>query len=220
MKKVVWSWIGAAALTGILCVSGELAAAAQGDQANKPEVTKTRVPTAGSPPSDRFVDYIHTIVNSFLIPEEIERKDGTKFKVNRSDEAEMKQFEIPREDMRRIIHIAYTGAIAERCNRTDLQNGLALWLQANEYKKKKWSERQSFFITQVYWGTIMTLTQRADIIENDAAAAAKAAKTAKTGSEPAARAKTQKKATAIVCTDAKREFVGHLEKFLKAESKS
>lgn len=217
MKKVVWSWIGAAALTGMLCVSGEFAAAAQGTQAGNPPVTKTRVPTAGSPPSDRFVDYIHTIVTSFLIPEEIARKDGTKIKVDRSSEAEMKQFEIPREDMRRVIHIAYTGAIAERCDRVDLQNGLALWLQSNEYKKKKWSERQNFFITQVYWGTIMSLTQRADIIEKDAAAAAKAAKT---DSQPAARAKSQKQATTIVCTDAKRKFVEHLEKFLKAESKS
>jgi hypothetical protein len=213
MKKALWSGICALALTGILCVASALPALDQGAMAAQPAMTKTPVPTAGSPPSDRFVNFVQTMVVSFLIPEEIPRKDGTKIKVDRSDKEQMKQFEIPREDMRRIIHIGYSGAIAEKCDRSDLQKGLAQWVQKTEYAKKKWSERQSFFINRVYWATIMSLTQRADVVQTDRETLAKPTAEA----EAAAHTKT---ATEIQCTDAKKKFVKKLEEFLKAQSKS
>lgn len=219
MKKVLFSWICAVALTGILCGASALPAAAQAAKAAESATTKTSVPTVGKPPSDRFVDFVQSIVTSFLIPEEIPRKDGTKIKVNLSDKAEMKRFEIPREDVRRIIHIGYGGAIAEKCNRIDLQQGLALWVQKTEFEKKKWSEHQSFFISQVYWATIMSLTQRADLAQKKPNATTKPNAAAKAGSGGTTAANT-KQATEIECTDTKQKFVKHLEEFLKAQSKS
>ena len=212
MKIVLSRCVTAGAFAAILCFATALSATAQTTKTARPAATDTPLPTAGPPPSDKFLDFVHSIVTSFLIPEEIERKDGTKIKVNLSDKAQMQKFDIPREDMRRIVHTGFSGAIAETCGRTDLQNVLFQWVKREEHRNRKWTELQTFYVAQVYWGTIMSLTQRADIRPG-------AAQSNAPGGKPpsGAEVKTLKQMT---CTEAKKKFVKVLEDFLVAQSKS
>lgn len=212
MKIVLSRCVTAGAFAAILCIATALSATAQTTKTARPAATGTSVPTAGKPPSDKFLDFLQTIVTSFLIPEEIERKDGTKIKIDRSDQAQMKSMSIPREDMRRIVHIGFSGAIAETCERADVQNALFQWLKRDEHRNRKWSELQTFYVSQVYWGTIMALTQRADLRPAGSGQGQEGA-----AEPPSADVTTLKQMT---CTESKKKFVKILEDFLVAESKS
>lgn len=197
MKKSLSGCVLAFAVAAILAVSVALPAAAQDE-------TKQ--------PSDRVVDFLKTFVEGFLIPEELEKSDGTKIKVDRSSEAEMKKFEIPREDMRRIIRIAYNGATAEICDRMDLQEAAFAWMQLSEINKNKWSDHQLFFISRLYLATIMWQTGKADV--TTAAEGEGAAKSAGGATEAASQEKTPEPK----CTPARKKQVEKLEAFLKEQS--
>ena len=192
MNKALLSKFSAFAIAGALSLACALPGVAQ-------ETKKKQ-------PSDRTVDFLKTFVEGFLIPEEIPRSDGTKIKVNRKDKAEMTQFAIPRDDMRRIIRIAHSGANAEICERIDLQQSAYKWMRSEEHKKKKWSDRQLFFISRLYVATVMWQTGQASVIVGGE----KAEKVGTTSGREE-EAKTKK----AVCTDTKREGVKRLEAFLK-----
>lgn len=157
-------------------------------------------------PSDRTVDFLKTFVEGFLIPDEIPRSDGTKIKVDRKDKAEMGKFAIPRDDMRRIIRIAHSGANAEICERVDLQQSAYRWMRGEEHKKKKWSEQQLFFISRLYVATVMWQTGQASVIVDGE-------KSEKVGT--ASNREEEALAKKAICTDNKREGVKRLEAFLK-----
>lgn len=148
MKKALSSSVLALGVAALISLCAVLPALAQDEKKQ---------------PSDRVVDFLKTFVEGFLIPEELPKADGTKIKVDRSDEAEMKKFDIPRDDMRRIIRIAYNGATAEICERMDLQEATYAWMQLSEINKKKWTEHQLFFISRLYLATIMWQTGKADV---------------------------------------------------------
>lgn len=159
-------------------------------------------------PSDRTVDFLKTFVEGFLIPEEIPLGDGTKMKVDRANEAEMKKFEIPRDDMRRIIRIAYNGATAEICERYDLQEAAYSWMKFKEFRDKKWTKRQKFFISRLYVATVMWQT-------GSAGASKEGESAEKTAKSPNALDNASDKK--VVCTPARRETTKKLEAFLKAQ---
>ena len=197
MSKALTNWVSAIALAGILGVGGALVAGAQ-------ETKKKH-------PSDRTVDFLRTFVEGFLIPDEIERSDGTKIKVNLQDKAEMAQFAIPRDDMRRIIRIAHSGANAEICNRIDLQQNAYKWVKFSETKKKKWSEKQLYFISRLYVATVIWQTGQASAVVKDE----NAEKTSTQTQQPLPESKKT-----IECTDSKKEAVKRLEAFLKEKESS
>ncbi len=163
-------------------------------------------------PSDRTVDFLKTFVHGFLIPKEIPLADGSKIAVDRANKEEMKKFDIPRDDMRRVIRVAYNGANAEICNRIDLQQGAFLWLKQDELKKNKWSKHQLFFISRLYIATVMWQTGKAQVVVDEASAAEKVG----TQSDKLKVVEPKK----IVCTDAKKKGVERLEAFLKSQKKS
>lgn len=197
MKKTLSGCVLAFSIAAMLSVFAALPAAAQDEKKQ---------------PSDRVVDFLKTFVEGFLIPEEIERNDGTKLKVDRSNPAEMKKFDIPREDMRRIIRIAYNGATAEICDRLDLQEAAFAWMQVNEINKKKWSEHQLFFISRLYLATIMWQTGKATV------GPATDPKDQQAGNPGEAQAAEGEKAPEMKCTDARKKQVEKLEAFLKTQS--
>lgn len=196
MTGALSSRIRAAVLAGVLAV----ACAAPG---------LTQEQQSEQQPSDRTVDFLKTFVKGFLIPEEIPLPDGDTMKVDRGDEEEMEKFEIPREDMRRIIRIAYNGATAEICDREDLQVAAYQWMKDQEYAKDKWSHRQMFFISRLFMATVMLQT-------GEATAAAEEGE-GNSGDAEAASEMPQDKEP--VCTDSRKETVDKLESFLKEESK-
>lgn len=163
-------------------------------------------------PSDKVVDFLKTFVEGFLIPEELPKSDGTKIKIDRSSKEEMKRFEIPREDMRRIIRIAYNGATAEICDRVDLQEAAFAWMQLSEINKKKWSERQLFFISRLYLATIMWQTGKANVAPAGQGEEGKPEPGAEDGATMLNEPEKQ------VCTDARKKQVEKLEEFLKTQS--
>ena len=118
----------------------------------------------------------------------------------------MSQFAIPRDDMRRIIRIAHSGANAEICDRVDLQQSAYRWMRGEEHKKKKWSNRQLFFISRLYVATVMWQTGQASVIIDGK-------KTEKVGTASGPQEEAVVKRS--VCTDTKREGVKRLEAFLK-----
>lgn len=193
MNNALSSRFTAVAVAIALCVVFALPGVAQETQKKKH-------------PSDRTVDFLKTFVEGFLIPDEIPRSDGTKIKVDRKDKAEMGKFAIPRDDMRRIIRIAHSGANAEICERVDLQQSAYRWMRGEEHKKKKWSDQQLFFISRLYVATVMWQTGQASVIV-DGEKAEKVGTTANREEES-----VSKKA---ICTDNKREGVKRLEAFLK-----
>lgn len=195
MKKTLSGCVLAFSVAAMLSVFAALPAAAQDEKKQ---------------PSDRVVDFLKTFVVGFLIPEELERTDGTKLKIDRSDPAVMKKFEIPREDMRRIIRIGYNGATAEICDRMDLQEAAFAWMQLGEINKKKWSEHQLFFISRLYLATIMWQTGKATV------GPASEAKDQKPGEAP--QAAEGEKAPEMKCTEARKKQVEKLENFLKTQS--
>ncbi len=195
MNKALLSRISAFAVVGALSLACALPGVAQ-------ETKKKQ-------PSDRTVDFLKTFVEGFLIPDEIPLGDGTKIKINREDKAEMSEFAIPRDDMRRVIRIAHSGANAEICNRDDLQQSAYRWMRGEEHKKKKWSDRQLFFISRLYVATVMWQTGQASVIVDGE----KAEKAEKTGTAPGRD--TEALSKKAVCTDSKREGVKRLEAFLK-----
>lgn len=192
MNKVLLSRFSAFAVVGALSLAFALPGVAQ-------ETKKKH-------PSDRTVDFLKTFVEGFLIPDEIPLKDGKKIKVNREDKAEMSQFAIPRDDMRRIIRIAHSGANAEICDRIDLQQSAYSWMRGEEHKKQKWSNRQLFFISRLYVATVMWQTGQASVILDGE-------KTEKVGTASGPQEESVVKKA--VCTDTKREGVKRLEAFLK-----
>lgn len=179
----------AAAFAGALAIGSPFAAAAQETQSKQP--------------SDRTVDFLKTFVEGFLIPEELPLPDGTKIKVDRAKKDDMKKFEIPRDDMRRIIRIAYSGANAEICKRTDLQEKAYKWLKDEEYAKKKWSNQQMFFISRLFVATVMWQTGQAQVVVEEKKPGDKDTETVAVGDKKD-----------VVCTDAKKEGVKQLEAFL------
>ncbi len=196
MKKALLSCLSAIAVMGLVCASIALPVTAQEQKKQ---------------PSDRTVDFLKTFVEGFLIPDEIPLADGTKMKVDRANETEMKKFAIPRDDMRRIIRIAYSGATAEICKRMDLQESAYRWMKAEEIKKKKWSKQQLFFISRLFVATVMWQTGSASGVVKDEDGAEKV----DTSPGAAIVAETKK----IICTDARRETVNKLETFLKEAGK-
>lgn len=194
MKKALSSCFALIAVTGMALVFAVQPASAQ-DQKKQP--------------SDRTVDFLKSFVTGFLIPEEIPLGDGTKMKVDRSNDAVMKKFDIPRDDMRRIIRLAYNGATAEICERMDLQEGAYRWMKFKEFRKDKWTKEQKFFISRLYVATVMWQTGNASVVVKDADGSEKV-----DTSPNALDAATKKK---VVCTDARRESVKKLEAFLKEQ---
>ncbi len=168
---------------------------------------------AKNQPSDRTVDFLKTFVHGFLIPKEIPLADGSKIKVDRANKEEMKKFDIPRDDMRRVIRLAYNGANAEVCNRIDLQEGAFQWMKQQERKKNKWSKQQLFFISRLYLATVMWQTGRAQVVAEDQSPTEKVA----TKTDKLKAAEPKKK---VVCTDAKKKGVERFEAFLKSQKKS
>lgn len=165
-----------------------------------------------SQPSDRTVDFLKTFVEGFLIPDEIPVAEGQAIKVDRSNPEEMKKFEIPRDDMRRVIRIAYSGATAEICDRIDLQENAYKWMQSQEIKKGTWSKEQLFFISRLFVATVMWQTGKASVSLVDEQGAEKV----NTAPEKPEVYETKK----LVCTDSRKETVKKLEEFLKTASKS
>jgi len=193
MRKALLSCLSLIAITGMMWVGAAQPASAQ-DQKKQP--------------SDRTVDFLKTFVEGFLIPEEIPLGDGTKMKVDRANEAEMKKFAIPRDDMRRIIRIAYNGATAEICERYDLQEAAYSWMKFKEFRDEKWTKRQRFFISRLYVATVMWQTGAAGS-SKEGESVAKGEK-----SPNALEAASEKK---VVCTPARRETTKKLEAFLKSQ---
>jgi hypothetical protein len=198
MKKTLSGCVLAFSLAAMLSVFAAMPAGAQDEKKQ---------------PSDRVVDFLKTFVVGFLIPEELERQDGTKLDIDRSDPKEMKKFDIPREDMRRIIRIAYNGATAEICDRMDLQEAAFAWMQLNEINKKKWSEHQLFFISRLYLATIMWQTGKASV------GPASDPKEKQQGNpDNAPQIADGDHVPELKCTDARKKQVEKLEAFLKTQS--
>lgn len=195
MKRALSSRVRAAVLAGVLAVACASPAPAQ-EQEGESQL------------SDQTVDFLTTFVKGFLIPEEIPLPDGGKLKVDRGDEAEMKKFDIPAEDKRRIIRIAYNGATAEICDRVDLQVMAYRWMKEQEYDKEKWSQRQMFFISRLFMATVMWQTGDAQAVTREEGE--------ENGTKPetAAEVSPDKEQT---CTDSRKETVKKLETFLEEE---
>lgn len=199
MKKILLSCVQCAVVAGAISFGAFLPAQAQDANKNK------------SQPSDRTVDFLKTFVEGFLIPKDIPLKDGKSLKVDLSNADQMKKFTIPRDDMRRVIRLAYNGANAEICKREDLQRTAYNWMKDQELKKKKWSNEQLFFISRLYIATVMWQTGKAQVVvegEEDAVNASQKAPGSINSN------------TEVVCTDSKKQSVQRLEAFLKAKSKS
>lgn len=197
MIRDLSSWVRTVVLASVLAVACASPGLAQDEESSKQ-------------PSDRTVDFLKTFVKGFLIPEEIPLPDGGKMKVDRGDEEEMKKFEIPREDMRRIIRIAYNGATAEICDRVDLQVAAYQWMKDQEYAKDKWSQRQMFFISRLFMATVMWQTGDAEAVVKEEGE--------ENNDKPESMAEVAPDEE-LVCTERRKEIVNKLEAFLEEQNK-
>jgi len=196
MNKKLYRRVQTAIAAGAICLVAAMAAQAQEKKGSQG-------------PSDRTVDFLKTFVEGFLLPKEIPLKDGSVIKIDLSNAEQLKKFQIPREDMRRVIRIAYNGANAEICDREDLQRTAYKWMKDQELAKKKWSNEQLFFISRLYIATVMWQTGKAQVtVEEEDGKPVNAA-----GGSTAINAEPP------VCTDSKRASVEKFEAFLKAQIK-
>lgn len=137
---------GALLLAGsIIGISGAAATAAEGQLSEK----SVQV----------FMDYAWA-----LTPQQFSKQDGTIIIVDKKKKNDVM---IPLEVAREVIRVGRISAHAQICNLPEDQVRNHRSLMRREMDKKKWSDQQELFINQLHLTTVMLLTGKIKLVEQD-----------------------------------------------------
>jgi hypothetical protein len=99
-----------------------------------------------------------------LTPAQFSKKDGTVILV---DKQKRDQVMVPVDVAREVIRVGRLSAHAQSCNLPEEQTMNHRSLMRREVEKKKWSDQQELYINQLHLTTVMLLTGKIKLVEND-----------------------------------------------------
>ena len=99
-----------------------------------------------------------------LTPAQFSKKDGTVILV---DKQKRDQVMVPVDVAREVIRVGRLSAHAQSCNLPEEQTMNHRSLMRREVAKKKWSDQQELYINQLHLTTVMLLTGKIKLVEND-----------------------------------------------------
>src|SRR3990172_1383863 len=99
-----------------------------------------------------------------LTPQQYSKKDGTVIVV---DKKKKETVLVPVDEAREVIRVGRISAHAQVCNIPDDQQLNYRSLMKRELDKKKWTDQQLLYISQLHLTTVMLLTGKIKLVEKD-----------------------------------------------------
>jgi hypothetical protein len=106
-----------------------------------------------------FMDYAWS-----LVPQQYSKKDGTVIVV---DKAKRDDVMVPLDIAREIIRVGRISAHAQVCNLPEDQALNYRSMMRRETDKKKWTDQQTLYLSQLHLTTVMLLTGKIKLVEKD-----------------------------------------------------
>lgn len=166
------------ALSGVACGAAMLALSANAGVANAQELSEKSVRV--------LMNYAWAI-----LPPKFTKPNNEVIKV---DKTKRKEVEVPLDVARKVIEVARLSAFAQICELPNVQAANYRTMMLGEEKKKKWTEQQMLYISQLHLFTVMWLTGGVKLVEKNG------------GKKVVLSDKSSKKRTQT-CTDVERKKV-------------
>jgi hypothetical protein len=99
-----------------------------------------------------------------LTPQQYSKKDGTVIVVDKTKKAEVL---VPIDIAREVIRVGRISAHAQVCNLAEDQSLNYRSLMKREIDRKKWTDQQLLYISQLHLTTVMLLTGKIKLVEKD-----------------------------------------------------
>ena len=99
-----------------------------------------------------------------IMPEKFRTPDGDVIEVDKKKKAEVM---VPLETARQVIQVARLTAIAQTCKLPEEAAANYRALMYVENARKKWSKQQELYLNQLHLFTVMWLTGKVKIVENE-----------------------------------------------------
>lgn len=99
-----------------------------------------------------------------LTPQQYSRKDGSVIVVDKTKKAEVL---VPVDIAREVIRVGRISAHAQVCNLAEDQSLNYRSLMKREVDRKKWTDQQLLYISQLHLTTVMLLTGKIKLVEKD-----------------------------------------------------